>query len=144
MKKLFIIPLLCASLFFGSTSAFAAEPIEVEGPVRLTVAAAGDGRTRASWGQGKLTHANPLGRKPWAYATSSTYSGTCFKIKARTKVISDGQTDYTSWAVKENASSVTSATMIARTEENVTFNGLHEFKDTSSSGWQYATTSASY
>lgn len=144
MKKLFVIPFLCVSLFLGSITAFAAEPVEVEGPVQQTVQAAGDGVTRASWGYGTLTHANPVGRKPWAYATSSTYAGTCYTIKARTKVVSGGETDYTSWATKNNASSATSATIVARTESNVTFNGEHQFRDTSSSGWQYATTSASY
>lgn len=61
-----------------------------------------------------------------------------------TKVTSGGYTDYTSWATKSNASSVTSGTIIARTESGVKFNGEHRLQDTSSSGWQSASTSASY
>lgn len=145
MRKLFVIPFLCVFLFLGSIATFAAEPVEeVEGSIQQTVATAGDGLTRASWGYGTLTHANPIGRKPWAYATSSTYAGTCYRIMARTKVISGGETDYTSWTTKSNESSATSATIVARTESNVTFYGEHRFRDTSSSGWQSATTSASY
>lgn len=64
--------------------------------------------------------------------------------EARTKVTSGGYTDYTSWATKSNASSVTSGTIIARTESGVKFNGEHRLQDTSSSGWQSASTSASY
>lgn len=48
------------------------------------------------------------------------------------------------WATKSNASSVTSGTIIARTESGVKFNGEHRLQDTSSSGWQSASTSASY
>lgn len=47
-------------------------------------------------------------------------------------------------ATKSNASSVTSGTIIARTESGVKFNGEHRLQDTSSSGWQSASTSASY
>lgn len=35
-------------------------------------------------------------------------------------------------------------TIIARTESGVKFNGEHRLQDTSSSGWQSASTSASY
>ena len=45
---------------------------EVEGPdtgIQRTEAALTDGVTRASWGTGTLIHENPLGRKPWAYAS---------------------------------------------------------------------------
>lgn len=42
------------------------------------------------------------------------------------------------------ATSVTSATIISRTESKVKFNGEHRLQDTASSGWQAATTSASY
>ncbi|MDO4489813.1 MAG: hypothetical protein Q4B85_01890 [Lachnospiraceae bacterium] len=144
MKKTFILSVLCASLIAGSTSVYAASTGEIEGPIQQVTAVASDGRTRASWGYGTLTHANPIGRKPWAYATSSTYNGNCNVIKARVKVESGGETDYTSWAIKYNSPSAPSATIIARTETNVTFYGLHDFQDTSASGWQHAITSARY
>lgn len=144
IQKLFALPLLCGSILLSSTSVFASETAEVESPVQQTFSISSDGISRASWGRGILTHANPLGRKPWAYATSKTFAGKCYTLKARTKVQSGGKTDYTSWATKNNASSVTSATIIARTENGVKFTGNHEFRDTATSGWQYATTNKSY
>lgn len=144
MKKTFALSLLCGSLCLASPIAHAAE---FEGPdngIQQTVISASDGRTRASWGKGILTHANPLGRKPWAYATSKTHAGNCHTIRARTSVVSGGYADYTSWNTQYNASSATSGTLIARTESSVTFNGEHEFRDSASSAWQYARTSASY
>lgn len=117
-KKLLASSLLCGLCIFSSIPVHASE---VEGPdtgIQRTEAALTDGVTRASWGTGTLIHENPLGRKPWAYAKTSTYAG--------------------------NASSVTSGTIIARTESGVKFNGEHRLQDTSSSGWQSASTSASY
>lgn len=116
-KKLLASSLLCGLCIFSSIPVHASE---VEGPdtgIQRTEAALTDGVTRASWGTGTLIHENPLGRKPWAYAKTSTYAGNAYSIKARTKVTSGGYTDYTSWATKSNASS---------------------------SGWQSASTSASY
>ena len=143
MKKKLLMCLLCGCMCITPFTTHAATN-EVEAPVEQTVETATDGVSRASWGKGTLTHANPLGRKPWAYAKSETYAGTCYTIKARTKVVSGGYTDYTSWATKNNASSVTSATIVARTEDNVKFTGEHRFQDTSTSGWQSATTTKSY
>lgn len=143
-KKLLASSLLCGLCIFSSIPVHASE---VEGPdtgIQRTEAALTDGVTRASWGTGTLIHENPLGRKPWAYAKTSTYAGNAYSIKARTKVTSGGYTDYTSGATKSNASSVTSGTIIARTESGVKFNGEHRLQDTSSSGWQSASTSASY
>lgn len=143
-KKLLATSLLCGLCAFSTLPVHAAEP---EGPytgIHTEVSALSDGVTRVSWGEGKLTHANPLGRKPWAYAKTYTFAGTAHTIKARTKCKSGGQTDYTSWTTKSNASSATSATLVARTESNVKFNGEHEIRDTSASGWQTATTSVSY
>lgn len=38
MRKLFVIPFLCVSLFLGSIATFAAEPVEeVEGSIQQTV-----------------------------------------------------------------------------------------------------------
>lgn len=107
-KKLLASSLLCGLCIFSSIPVHASE---VEGPdtgIQRTEAALTDGVTRASWGTGTLIHENPLGRKPWAYAKTSTYAGNAYSIKARTKVTSGGYTDYTSWATKSNASSVTS------------------------------------
>lgn len=118
-KKLLASSLLCGLCIFSSIPVHASE---VEGPdtgIQRTEAALTDGVTRASWGTGTLIHDNPLGRKPWAYAKTSTYAGNAYSIKARTKVTSGGYTDYTSWATKSNASSVTSGTIIARTESGV-------------------------
>ncbi len=143
MKK---IILLC-TLVFTLTSTFptdASEIEEVEGPEQTVTALATDGKTRASWGQGALTHANPLGRKPWAYAKSTTFAGTCHTIKAKTTVKSGGYTDSTSWATRSNSASATSSTIISRTESSANFTGNHEFRDSANSGWQHAATSAKY
>lgn len=97
-KKLLASSLLCGLCIFSSIPVHASE---VEGPdtgIQRTEAALTDGVTRASWGTGTLIHENPLGRKPWAYAKTSTYAGNAYSIKARTKVTSGGYTDYTSWA----------------------------------------------
>lgn len=143
-KKLLASSLLCGLCMFSSIPVFAAESEGPDTGIQQTEAALTDGVTRVSWGKGILTHENPLGRKPWAYATTKTHAGKAYSIKARTKVKSGGYTDYTSWATKSNSSSVTSATIISRTESNVKFNGEHRLQDTSSSGWQSANTSASY
>ena len=144
MKKRLLIPLMCVSLLFNASPVFASYHAENEGAVQQIIAPSGDGLTRVSWGYGTLTHANPIGRKPWAYASSSTYAGTCNIIRARTKVESDGTTDYTSWAIGHDSSYVESATIVARTESGVVFIGQHEFQDTETSGWQYAETRATY
>lgn len=143
MKK---IVLLCTLVFSLVTiSAHASEfEEEIEGPQQTVTAITTDGKTRVSWGEGLLEHANPLGRKPWAYAKTKTFAGTAYSIKAKTTVKSGGYTDSTSWATRSNASSATSATIIARTESGVSFTGNHEIKDTSTSGWQNTTTLAKY
>ena len=143
-KKLLASSLLCTLCMFSSLPVSAAEVSEPDTNIQQTEAALTDGRTRVSWGKGILTHQNPIGRKPWAYATTKTYTGKAHSIQARTKVKSGGHTDYTSWSTKSNATSVTSATIISRTEKKVKFNGEHRLQDTASSGWQAATTSASY
>jgi hypothetical protein len=143
-KKLLATSLLCGLCAFSTLPVHAAEP---EGPytgIHKEVSTLSDGKTRVSWGEGELVHANPVGRKPWAYAKTYTFAGNAHSIKARTKCKSNGQTDYTSWAEKSNASSVSSATLVARTESDVKFNGEHKIQDTSTSGWQTATTSVSY
>ena len=71
-KKLLASSLLCGLCIFSSIPVHASE---VEGPdtgIQRTEAALTDGVTRASWGTGTLIHENPLGRKPWAYAKTST------------------------------------------------------------------------
>ena len=120
-KKLLASSLLCGLCIFSS--------------IPVHASALTDGVTRASWGTGTLIHENPLGRKPWAYAKTSTYAGNAYSIKARTKVTSGGYTDYTSWATKSNASSVTSGTIIARTESGVKFNGEHRFDNYNSQSY---------
>ena len=47
------------------------------------------------------------------------------------------------WQKKMNTSSVQSSTLTAKTEK-CTFTGKHSLQDTSSSGWQTATTSKTY
>lgn len=101
-KKLLASSLLCGLCIFSSIPVHASE---VEGPdtgIQRTEAALTDGVTRASWGTGTLIHENPLGRKPWAYAKTSTYAGNAYSIKARTKVTSGGYTDYTSYSILLN------------------------------------------
>lgn len=73
-KKLLASSLLCGLCIFSSIPVHASE---VEGPdtgIQRTEAALTDGVTRASWGTGTLIHDNPLGRKPWAYAKTSTFN----------------------------------------------------------------------
>lgn len=79
-KKLLASSLLCGLCIFSSIPVHASE---VEGPdtgIQRTEAALTDGVTRASWGTGTLIHENPLGRKPWAYAKTSTYAGNAYSI----------------------------------------------------------------
>lgn len=79
-KKLLASSLLCTLCMFSSLPVFAAEVSEPDTNIQQTEASLTDGRTRVSWGKGILTHQNPIGRKPWAYATTKTYAGKAHSI----------------------------------------------------------------
>lgn len=147
IKKVLASALLCGICACSALPVYAAET-EQELPdngVQVETSIIGDGNSRGvSWGEGKLIHANPWGRKPYAYAKSSTYKGKAYRIGALTRCISNNRVDSTAWAINANASSVTSATIIARTEKNVQFNGEHKIQDTYNSGWKFGTTQANY
>lgn len=144
VKKGLLLSILYGSLCLLPSSIQAAESESPEVAAHEITAIVTDGMSRASWGTGTLTSANPLGRKPWAYATTETFAGTAYIVRARVSVTSGGYTDSTSWAEEYNAASVSSATIIARTETGVIFTGEHSIRDTASSGWQGVTTSESY
>lgn len=145
MKKFLLLIVMSASICIIPSSA--KEPVSANRDIGIhkKTAVIMDKTKDASWGVGSLVSHNPLGRKPWAYAMTETHAGSiAYEIKARISADSGGTTDYTSWAVNNNASSVTSATIIARTENNVLFTSEHRIQDTASSSWKGTTITESY
>lgn len=103
-----------------------------------------DGRARASWGQGVLHSSDPVGANPSAYAETKTYSGTAYCMYAKTGLVDANGVSYnTEKQTAYNISTVSSATLLSPTA-SCDFIGYHGIQDTSSSGWQTATTGKSY
>lgn len=145
MFKKFCALALAGTMIMGlSTTSFAAEPINNEHFEIVAVENLTDGVTRASWGTGSLYCSDPLFSNPQGYAKTSTYAGTAYKIAASISVKDSNNDTYSSeTTTNTNSESAESATITSKTKK-CTFTGNHKVKDTSSSGWQYATTSKTY
>lgn len=143
-KKLLSTALVGIMVMAMGTTAFASEPTNTKQFAIVDKATLSDGFSRASWGEGTLHCSDPLFSDPEGYAVTSTYSGSAYKISAKISVKDSNQSTYSSeTATETNSASAESGSIQSKTAK-CTFSGTHKVQDTSSSGWQSASTSKTY